>query len=109
MLLKLIDNNPLFHNIFYVWRYCTTRNLVICNQSLCNLHAIHCRLQLQIWYCIVFGPYNYVQLNVYNMDTCHKNNGLNLYIFKLLYLIYLHRLYIIVFCTFNTKVNPILT
>jgi hypothetical protein len=25
-----------------------------------------------------------VQLNVYNMDTCHKNDGLNLYIFKLL-------------------------
>jgi hypothetical protein len=23
-----------------------------------------------------------MQLNVYNMDTCHKNNGLNLYIFK---------------------------
>jgi hypothetical protein len=30
----------------------------------------------------------YVQLNVYNMDMCHKNNGLNLYIFKLLYLGY---------------------
>jgi hypothetical protein len=48
-------------------------------------------------------------LNVYNMDTCHKNNGLNLYIFKLLYLIYQHRLYVIVLCTFNTKVNPMLT
>ncbi len=23
-----------------------------------------------------------MQLNVYNMDTCHKNNGLNLYIPK---------------------------
>jgi len=23
-----------------------------------------------------------MQLNVYNMDTCYKNNGLNLYIFK---------------------------
>ncbi len=38
-----------------------------------------------------------MQLNVYNMDTCHKNNGLNLYKLKLLYLIYLHRLYIIVY------------
>jgi hypothetical protein len=28
-----------------------------------------------------------VQLNVYNMDTCHKNDGLNLYIFKWLHLI----------------------
>ncbi len=28
-----------------------------------------------------------VQLNVYNMDTCHKNDGLNLDILKLLYLI----------------------
>jgi hypothetical protein len=38
-------------------------------------------LQLQIWYCIIFGPYgcvcNNVQLNVYNMDMYHKNNGLN--------------------------------
>jgi len=50
-----------------------------------------------------------MQPNVYNMDTCHKNNGLNLYILKLLYLIYLHRLYIIMLCTFSTKVNPILT
>jgi len=32
-----------------------------------------------------------MQLNVYNIDTCHKNNGLNLYILKLVYLIYLHR------------------
>jgi hypothetical protein len=50
-----------------------------------------------------------MQLNVYNMDMCHKNNGLNLYIFKLLYLIYVHRLYTIILCTFNTKVNPMLT
>jgi hypothetical protein len=50
-----------------------------------------------------------MQLNVYNMDMCHKNNDLNLYILKLLYLIYLHRLYIIVLCTFSTKVNPMLT
>jgi hypothetical protein len=28
-----------------------------------------------------------MQLNVYNMDMCYKNNGLNLYILKLLYLI----------------------
>jgi hypothetical protein len=45
----------------------TTRNLVICNQSLCNWHATNCRLQLswsylqlQIWYCIIFGPYGCV-------------------------------------------------
>jgi hypothetical protein len=50
-----------------------------------------------------------VQLNVYNMDTCHKNNGLNLYILKLLYLIYGHRLCIIILCAFSTKVNPMLT
>ncbi len=36
-----------------------------------------------------------VQLNVYNMDTCHKNDGLNLYILQLWYLIYLHKLCII--------------
>jgi len=49
-----------------------------------------------------------VQLNVYNMDTCHKNNGLNLYILKLLYLIYLHKLCIIILCAFSIKVNPML-
>jgi hypothetical protein len=45
----------------------TTRNLVICNQSLCNWHATNCRLQLswsylqlQIWYCIIFRPYGCV-------------------------------------------------
>jgi hypothetical protein len=43
-----------------------------------------------------------MQLNVYNMDMCHKNNGLNLYILKLLYLIYLNRLYIIILCNFST-------
>ncbi len=50
-----------------------------------------------------------MQLNVYNKDTCHKNNGINLYILKLLYLIYLHRLYIIILCAFSIKVNPMLT
>jgi hypothetical protein len=50
-----------------------------------------------------------VQLNVYNMDTCHKNNGLNLYILKLLYLIYLHKLCIIILRAFSIKVNPMLT
>jgi hypothetical protein len=50
-----------------------------------------------------------MQLNVYNMDTCHKNDGLNLYILKLLYLICLHRLCIIILCAFTTKVNPMLT
>ncbi len=49
-----------------------------------------------------------VQLNVYNMDTCHKNDGINLYIFKLLDLIYLHRLCIIILCASSTKVNPML-
>jgi hypothetical protein len=49
-----------------------------------------------------------VQLNEYNMDMCHKNNGLNLYILKLIYLIYLHRLCIIILCTSNTKVKPVL-
>jgi hypothetical protein len=48
-----------------------------------------------------------VQLNVYNMDTCHKNDDLNLYIHKLLYLIYLHRC-IIILCASSTKVNPML-
>jgi hypothetical protein len=50
-----------------------------------------------------------MQLNVYNMNSCHKNDGLNLYIFQLLYLIYLHRLFIIIICAFSTKVNPMLT
>jgi hypothetical protein len=50
-----------------------------------------------------------VQLNVYNMDTCHKNDGLNLYIFQLLYLIDLHKLCIIILCAFNTRVNLMLT
>ncbi len=50
-----------------------------------------------------------MQLNMYNMDTSHKNNGLNLYILKLLYLIYLHRLYTIVLCTSSTKVKLMLT
>jgi hypothetical protein len=50
-----------------------------------------------------------MQLNLYNMDTCHKNDGLNLYILKLLYLIYVHRLYTIVLCTYSTKVNFMLT
>jgi hypothetical protein len=50
-----------------------------------------------------------MQLNLYNMDTCHKNNGLNLYTLKLLYLIYLHRLYTIVLCISSTKVNLMLT
>jgi len=47
-----------------------------------------------------------VQLNVYNMDMCYKNDGLNLYIFKLSYLIYLHKLCIIILCAFSTKVTP---
>jgi len=50
-----------------------------------------------------------MQLNVYNMDMCHKNDGLNLYIFKLLYLIYLDRLCIIIICASSTKVNHMLT
>ncbi len=50
-----------------------------------------------------------IQLNVYNMDTCQKNDGLNLYIFKSLYLIYLHRLCTIILCASNTKVNHMIT
>jgi hypothetical protein len=48
-----------------------------------------------------------VQLNVY-MDTCHKNDGLNLYILNILYLIYLHKLCIIILCASSVKVNPVL-
>jgi hypothetical protein len=50
-----------------------------------------------------------MQLNVYNMDMCYKNDGLNLYILKLLYLIYLHRLCIIILCASSIKINPMLT
>jgi hypothetical protein len=50
-----------------------------------------------------------MQLNVYNMDTCHKSNGINLYILKLIYLINLHMICIIILCTFSTKVKPVLT
>jgi hypothetical protein len=48
-------------------------------------------------------------LNVYNVDMCHNNNGLNLYILKLIYLIYLHSLCIIKLCTSSPKVKPVLT
>ncbi len=48
-----------------------------------------------------------VQLNVYNMGTCHKNNGIHLYILNIS-TIYLHRLCIIILCAFSTKVNPML-
>jgi hypothetical protein len=81
-------------------------------------YAIRCHLQLMftttnlvlynfwaIQLCVWFN----MQLNVYNMDMCHKNNGLNYYIFKLVYLIYLHRLCIIILCTSNTNVKPMLT
>jgi hypothetical protein len=47
-------------------------------------------------------------LHVYNVDMCHKNNAINLNILKLLYLIYLHKLYIIIICTSSTKVNAML-
>jgi hypothetical protein len=50
-----------------------------------------------------------VQLNVYNMETCHKNDDQNLYILKLLYLIYLHGICIIILCASSTKVNTMLT
>ncbi len=50
-----------------------------------------------------------VQLNVYNMDTCHKNDGLNLYILKLLYLIYFTQAMYNNICASSTKVNPMLT
>jgi hypothetical protein len=47
-----------------------------------------------------------VQLNVYDMDTCHKNDGLNLYIVKLLYLIYLHRLCILIYVPLVLRLTP---
>jgi hypothetical protein len=47
-----------------------------------------------------------MQLNVYNMETCYINNGLNLYIFKLVYLIYVHRLCIIILCILVLRLNP---
>jgi len=50
-----------------------------------------------------------VQLSVYNMEVCYKNNGLNKYIIKFIYLIYLHKLCIIALCTFSIKVKPMLT
>jgi hypothetical protein len=50
-----------------------------------------------------------VQLNVYKMHTCHKNDDLNLYILKLLYLIYLHRLWIIILRASSFKVHLMLT
>jgi len=62
-------NNNLFinNNLLLILFSFTTRNLVICNQSLCNWHATNCRLQLswsylqlQIWYCIIFRPYGCV-------------------------------------------------
>jgi hypothetical protein len=94
----------------------TTRNLVVCNQSLCNwlsfatisIMFATTNFKLYKFWAIRLCSTN-MQLNVYNMDTCHKNNGLNLYIFKLIYLIYLHKLCIIILCTSNTKVKPMLT
>jgi len=50
-----------------------------------------------------------VQLNVYNIEMCYKNNGLKKYILKLIYLIYLQRLCIIILCTFSIKFKPMLT
>jgi hypothetical protein len=47
-----------------------------------------------------------VQLNVYNMDTCHKNDGLNLYILKLLYLRYLDRLCIKYYVSLVLRLTP---
>jgi len=50
-----------------------------------------------------------MQLNVYKMEMCYKNNGLKKYILKLISSIYLHRLCIIILCTFVTKVKTMLT
>jgi hypothetical protein len=47
-----------------------------------------------------------VQLNEYNKDICHKNDGLNLYILKLLYLIYLHRLCILIYVPLVLRLTP---
>jgi hypothetical protein len=48
----------------------------------------------------------HVQLNVYNMDMRHKNDGLNLYILQLLYLIYLHKLCIIIYVPPILRLTP---
>jgi serine/threonine protein kinase len=69
ILLELITSQPLvdLNNDKMKTSLYTIRNLVICNQSLCNRHATNCRLQLswsclqlQIWYGIIFGPYGCV-------------------------------------------------
>jgi hypothetical protein len=76
----------------------------------CNYLGHVCNYKFGIVYFLghTIGCATNMQLNVYNMDTCHKNNGLNLYIIKYK-LIYLHRLYIIVLCTSSIKVNPMIT
>jgi hypothetical protein len=92
--------------LFVTSHYATSMQLVdynyhghVCNYKFCIGqflgHMVMCEIK--------------VQLNVYNMHTCHKNNGLNIYVFKTIYLIYLHRLCIIILCTFSTKVKPMLT
>ncbi len=65
--LHKLDINVMCEQPTYTLPTLTTRNLVICNQSLCNWHATNCRLQLswsclqlQIRYCIIFGPYGCV-------------------------------------------------
>jgi hypothetical protein len=112
--LLLVSKSPRvnFHSLLEILSFATSHYatgmqlIVICNYlgHICNYkfgivsilgHTVVCATNMQ--------------LNVYNMDMCHTNNGLNLYIFKLLYLIYLHRLYIIVLCTSSIKVNPMLT
>ncbi len=47
----LIPSPILLTMLFNCAFSCTTRNLVICNQSLCNWHATNCHLQLS-WSCL---------------------------------------------------------
>jgi hypothetical protein len=47
MVMKELHEGPLGrHFVMKIMQRNITRNLVICNQSPCNLHATDCRLQL---------------------------------------------------------------
>jgi len=80
--------------------------VIVCNYL---NHVCNCKFDIVYFFSHTVVCATNMQLNVYNMDTCHKNDGLNLHMFKLLYLIYLHRLYIIILCASSTKVNPMVT
>ncbi len=89
---------------FTTSHYATSMQLVV----ICNYFGHVCNYKFGI---VLFFNHTIVcatnmQLNVYNMDMCHKIDGLNLYILKLLYLIYVHKLCIVRLYAFSTKVNP---